>query len=117
MLTLALPLAWYGYGAVLSLLAVGGGLAWREVRRSVHLVWQGDDTWWWAEGTAAAVAARLLPDSYLSQPLIVLCFRLADGRRRSLPLLADSLDADTLRRLRARLKRWKGPQSGQAVAG
>lgn len=50
-------------------------------------------------------AVQLRPDSMALPQLVILRFRLADQRRvRSVCILRDSLDADTHRRLRLRLK-------------
>ena len=50
-------------------------------------------------------AARLLPSSYLHPQLVILNFALDEQpRRRNLVLCQDSLDAQTLRQLRVRLR-------------
>ncbi|HET7798089.1 MAG TPA: hypothetical protein VFK72_09410, partial [Nevskia sp.] len=54
--------------------------------------------------------AELLPSSLVNGRVLVLNFRLADGSRRSRALFGDEVDADALRRLRARLL------TGQALA-
>jgi toxin CptA len=58
----------------------------------------------WSE-TGGWQAVQLRPDSMALPQLVILRFRLADQRRvRSVCILRDSLDADTHRRLRLRLK-------------
>jgi toxin CptA len=48
--------------------------------------------------------ARLAPSSYVGQHLVILNLRIGRLRQRSLVLTPDSVDADQLRRLRARLR-------------
>lgn len=56
--------------------------------------------------------AQLLPSSYVHPRLLVLNFKLADGTRRTRVLLGDETDADTLRRLRARLSQVRDMEGG-----
>ena len=86
---------------------------WRTLRRHawlnapeavVRLVWAEDGLWTLVLRDGTSRSARLLEDSYLSVPLIVLRLGFLDGGHRSVVLLGDMLDADTLRRLRVRLK-------------
>jgi hypothetical protein len=49
-------------------------------------------------------SAHLLTDSVVHPQLTVLCFKLADGRRRSAILTVDNTDPDAFRRLRVRLR-------------
>ena len=56
------------------------------------------------EGNEAA-DLKLLPGALAHPHIVVLCFREAGGRPRSCVLTRDNLDAQTLRRLRVRL-RW-----------
>ncbi len=57
------------------------------------------------DGTGAWCDVDVLDDSFVSTVLIVLRYRMADGKRRVLTLLPDSADSDDLRRLRVSL-RW-----------
>lgn len=85
----------------------------RHERAVLRLIWGSDDDWTLHTARGEAVAARLLPGSYVHPLLVVLNFEIdaADmkGRmpsrahRRSVVLAPDSSDAVTLRRLRARL--------------
>lgn len=85
----------------------------RHERAVLRLIWGSDDDWTLHTARGEAVAARLLPGSYVHPLLVVLNFevkaadvkgRLPSGvRRRSVVLAPDSSDAVTLRRLRARL--------------
>lgn len=74
----------------------------RSIRR---LVWQADGQWLLDDGRESAQPAHLLPSSYLHPRLVILNFRLLTRRgRRNLVLLPDSLDAQTLRQLRRRMR-------------
>lgn len=81
-------------------------------RAIVRVCW-GDDGWELEMADRSMLKTTLLPDSYVSTFCVVLGFR---GRRfwqhRYLVLAPDSLDADTLRRLRVRLRLEGGRQAG-----
>jgi toxin CptA len=47
---------------------------------------------------------RLAPTTFATLPLVVLNFRCGLLRRRALPVFADALDPEQLRRLRQRLR-------------
>jgi toxin CptA len=66
--------------------------------------WQADGSWRIALVSGARIDARLSPATFVSVPLVVLNLR--SGRRRhwALPLFADALDPEQLRRLRQRLR-------------
>ena len=64
-----------------------------------------DGRWQLLRGQNDAVDLILLPGALVHPHLIVLCFREKGGRHRSCVLTHDNLDAQTLRRLRVRL-RW-----------
>jgi toxin CptA len=68
------------------------------------LLWEADGTWHAALVSGAELQARLSPSTFVSVPLVVLNLRQGRWRRRSLPLFADSLPPDQLRRLRQRLR-------------
>lgn len=98
-------------GLVLSLLILA---SWFRLRRPAvagygraaltRLVWHHEGGRWRVETAAGeASEAELLGSSVVSAALIVLNFRLDDGRRRSRLLLGDEIDTAALRRLRARL--------------
>lgn len=78
----------------------------------VRVCW-GEDAWELELADRRTLQATLLPDSYVSTFCVVLGFR---GRRlwqhRYLVLAPDSLDADTFRRLRVRL-RLEGGRRGE----
>ena len=63
------------------------------------------DRWQLLRPGRAAVDLRLLPGALVHPNIVVLCFREPGGRTRSCVLTRDNLDAQTLRRLRVRL-RW-----------
>ena len=65
----------------------------------------GDDRWQLLRPGRAAVDLGLLPGALVHPKIVVLCFREPGGRTRSCVLTRDNLDAQTLRRLRVRL-RW-----------
>lgn len=65
----------------------------------------GEDHWQLLRPGHAAVDLGLLPGALVHPKIVVLCFREPGGRTRSCVLTRDNLDAQTLRRLRVRL-RW-----------
>ncbi|MDX1496638.1 MAG: protein YgfX [Salinisphaeraceae bacterium] len=70
-----------------------------------RLQWQADGSWLLADEQGEMRPAQLLPSSYLHRRLVILNFRLRkSGRRRNVVLLPDSLDFETLRHLRVRLR-------------
>ena len=82
---------------------------WRDyVPGYKSLRWDSLDQWWLMDQTGKAVAAQLLPGSYVHPLMLVLRYRV-HRRVRSLVLLPDSADRDMLRRLRVRLKQAKQP--------
>ena len=58
---------------------------------------------WTLHDSRGSYEAELLPSSYVHPRLLVLNFRLKNGTRRTRALLGDELEAEPLRRLRARL--------------
>lgn len=71
----------------------------------VHAIWDADENWHLSLANGSIISARLLPDTYIHPWLVVLNFICQDpSKKYSLPLLPDSLDANTLRRLRVRLR-------------
>lgn len=70
----------------------------------VRLVWGEDGLWTLISRDGSARSAALLADTYVSVPLVVLRLSCLDGGTRAVTLVGDMLDADTLRRLRVRLK-------------
>lgn len=74
----------------------------KAVRRAV---WQADGQWLLQGHHGDEQPASLLPSSYLHPRLLILNFRIGGtGQRRNLLLFPDSLDFQTLRRLRSRLR-------------
>ncbi len=72
------------------------------IRRAL---WQPDGRWLLEDNAGVTGEAKLLPSSYLHPRLVILNFSLLRNReRRDLVLLPDSLDFNTLRQLRARLR-------------
>jgi len=66
-------------------------------------LWDADGLWWLRNGSDQRVRAKLLPDSYVTLNLVILNFK-TGRRRRSLILTRDSVDKETLRILRVRLR-------------
>ncbi len=75
----------------------------RNRRAVVGLSRQTDGAWQLRFADGAAQQARLLQDSYLHPELLVLNFRFAAGKRRSVVLVRDSTDSVGLRHLRVAL--------------
>lgn len=72
------------------------------IRRAV---WHSDGRWFVENNARVTAEARLQPHSYLHPRLVILHFEmLRCGSKNSLLLLPDSLDFQTLRLLRARLR-------------
>ncbi len=140
-LTWTLPVSYWiiaalGLAVVASCACALAGPVFRRLPSSIlALEWQADGGWRARRRDGGEEALRLLPDSYVHPRLVVLNFRragegwrprwrafvsapsprslalLADRGRRSVVLLSDSADDDTLRRLRVRL-RFEGAGSG-----
>ena len=68
-----------------------------------HLILHAAGGWTVESAKEGREDAELLAGSVVQSWIIVLNFRLKSGRRRSRVLFGDELDADALRRLRARL--------------
>lgn len=64
-----------------------------------------EDRWQLLRDGREAADLELLPSALVHPKIVVLCFREPGGRLRSCVLTSDNLDAQTLRRLRVRL-RW-----------
>jgi toxin CptA len=89
----------------LSALYVGYVDVLRRAPWSMHSVlWGSDGTWRIRFVSGAEREARLSAATFIGLPLVVLNFRLGLLRRRTLPVFADALDPDQLRRLRQRLR-------------
>ena len=109
LVVVALPLSWpqrLGLGALVGISVCWGALThvWPRAPWAVREALWGEDGWELLLGTGTRVQARLAPSSFVGTRLLVLNFRGPPWRRPSLVLLSDGLDADTLRRLRARLR-------------
>jgi len=68
------------------------------------LEWHSDGSWTLTLKSGERRAATLLPSTFVSLPLVVLSFRVGRWGRRAVPLFADALEPDRLRRLRVLLK-------------
>lgn len=99
---------WASLGMALLLLA-----SWFTLRRHAafgygpralrHLILHGDGSWTVESARDGRQDAELLGSSTVQSWIIVLNFRLKAGGKRSRVLVGDELDAESLRRLRARL--------------
>jgi toxin CptA len=67
-------------------------------------LWEPDGTWRIQLVSRAEHEVRLSPATFVTLPLVVLNFRCGLLRRRALPVFADALDPEQLRRLRQRLR-------------
>ncbi|MBI2383204.1 MAG: hypothetical protein HYV18_03945 [Gammaproteobacteria bacterium] len=100
-------------GAAMAGLVLAVGASWLALRRHpalgfgpralVRLIWHAQGGWTLHDAAGRRFDADLLGHSHRHRRLIVLDFRLRDGTRRTRLLLGDELDAEMLRRLRARL--------------
>ena len=104
-----LPLSAYLIGAALSALLLFCVLTFqthvslRRARADVGLNRRADCSWQLRLGDGTVHQARLLTDSYFHPELLVLNFRLVNGKRRSVVLVRESADRVGLRRLRVAL--------------
>lgn len=108
----AMPLLFGSGGWLLLLLAGAVGASWLFVRRHsalgfgpralVRIVAETDGGWRLEDAAQRRYSATLETGCLLSQ-LVVLSFRLDNGRRRQRLLLGDEVDKESLRRLRVRL--------------
>ena len=105
-----MPWPW-GAGLALSGLVLGAWLralllhVWRLAGSAVvRVVVRADGSWELGLRDGRAESARLLDSSFVHPWLVVLNFAVGRWRRRHVLLPADSVNADTLRRLRVRLR-------------
>lgn len=107
LVVLSAPPKWVGLG--LSLLFL---LSWFSLRRHpvfgygpralTHLIWHAEGGWT-VESARGRDDAELLNGSVVQSWIMVLNFRLKQGGKRTRVLVGDELNADQMRRLRARL--------------
>lgn len=113
-----LPFAMEPGPAMWALIAAFGG-SWFWLRRHavfgfgktalVRLTWHGDDRWTVHEAGGAQHQATLKADSTRHPSLLVLRYALQDGGTRTRLIAGDECDAESLRRLRARLSTARPP--------
>ena len=65
--------------------------------------WDEQGHWWLHLASGQVLAVRLLPSTYVSNWLVLLRFR-AGLHIYAVPLCSDALDAESLRKLRVRLR-------------
>lgn len=111
----------FAVAALLALVAVSFFANYRQHvlhrgrRAPRRIVCQGDGQWQLQDKHGEMLPARLLPSSYLHPKLVILNFALEQSPcRRNLVLCPDSLDAQTLRQLRAKLRITSQPLGAQA---
>lgn len=68
------------------------------------VLWESDGTWRIRFVSGAEGEVSLCSATFIALPLVVLNFRFGLLRRRTLPIFADALDPEQLRRLRQRLR-------------
>jgi hypothetical protein len=90
-------------GIVLALIGFGWRYGYRRGRGFIARIELLDGRWRLETGDGAAYRAELI-GGYAHPAIVILNFRLENGRRRSLTLLPDSADPDALRRLRVWLR-------------
>ena len=108
LVVLSNPQKYLGLGMALLFL-----LSWLTLRRHpafgygpralTHLIWHAEGSWTLESVSGGRQEAELLGGSVVQSWIIALNFRLENGRKRTRVLLGDELEADALRRLRARL--------------
>lgn len=106
---LALPLGPLRLPLVLVVVLGAGYTLWSEVLGRApwsirSATWHPDDSWILTLVSGREIEARLSPATFVSTWGVSLVFVLGRLRRRALALGPDSLDAETLRRLRRRLR-------------
>ncbi len=70
-----------------------------------RIVWQADGSWFLEDSASVIREAELRPSSYIHPRLVILSFNfLRTKRRLNVVLCPDSMDHDTLRRIRSRLR-------------
>ncbi len=90
-------------GIVVSLVWLGYCYGYPQGRRFIACIELLDGRWRLKTGDGATHHARLI-GGYAHPLIVILNFRLENGRRRSLTLLPDSADPDDLRRMRVWLR-------------
>ncbi len=100
-------------GAAMAAIAGLIGLSWLGLRRHpalgfgpralTRLTWHTQGGWTLHDASGREAQAELAGSSLTHSPLLVLNFKLKKGGRRTRILMGDELEADQMRRLRARL--------------
>jgi len=109
-----MPLAWWMKSLLAAGIVVQWIITWRRhvtfsASRSVkRLVWMVENRWELCDAAGACREARLLPAAYVHPFLVILRFATEDKRRCAVILPPDSIDPDTHRRLRVRLRLQRG---------
>ena len=83
-------------------IAVAGYFAVAKNNQYRQLIWY-EDNHWMVKSDISDVKAVLLPDSYVSPWLTILCFRTDDSKKLSVMIFPDAINPEQFRRLRGRL--------------
>ena len=83
-------------------IAVAGYFAIANNNQCRQLIWY-EDNHWLVKSDILDVKAVLLPDSYVSPWLTLLCFRTDDNKKLSVMIFPDAINPEQFRRLRSRL--------------
>ena len=107
----ALSLGWLTVPLSAAVLLGAWRTLWRAVLRRApgsiqSATWESDGTWVLQHVSGRECVARLAPTTFVSPLGVALVFIIEESwwRRRTLALAPDSLDSNTLRRLRQRLR-------------
>lgn len=83
-------------------IAAAGYFAVTKNNQYRQLIWYEDNHWIIKSGKSD-VKAALLPDSYVTPWLTILCFRTEDNKKLSVMIFPDAIHPEQFRRLRGRL--------------
>lgn len=83
-------------------IAIAGYFAVVKHNQHRQLIWH-EDNHWTIKSEESDVKAALLPDSYVSSWLTILCFRTDDNKKLTVMIFSDAIHPEQFRRLRGRL--------------
>jgi hypothetical protein len=79
----------------------------RKFNKSILALWQEGTHWTLLSRDGSKLPAILLPDSTVTNFLVILSFRLENNKRHSVLVFSDSIDKLSFKRLKKCLKTWK----------